>query len=423
MTVIRKIAGTGCGCDDIARPGSLISIDEALSRIEGLTQAAPETELVTLAQAVGRVLAQPVQSRGMVPPFDNAAMDGFAIHTGDLCGDGPWSLAIGGRIAAGDIPLCELRRKEAIQVFTGAPVPKGADAVVMQEQVLRSDTHIRLTGLVKPGSNIRRVGEDMAMGRIVVPAGRSLSPRDIAACAAAGYQAVPVIRRIRAALLVTGDEVVQQGQTRGAAAIWDVNTPMLSAAIAAPGIDLCSIQIAGDTRHGLRAQLAELSQKVDLIVTTGGISVGEEDHVKPALSDLSARIAFSGVAVKPGKPVSFGHVGRAAWLGLPGNPLSAFVTWQIFGAALCRSLSGQTQGAVRRRHVVLQRVLHHKPGRCELRLAGLTGFDSAGREVVDFVDATRSGRVSQLSDMDGLLFIPAETEDLPGGALVEFHPF
>ncbi|WP_342456110.1 hypothetical protein [Phaeobacter gallaeciensis] len=121
--------------------------------------------------------------------------------------------------------------------------------------------------------------------------------------------------------------------------------------------------------------------------------------------------------------MSFGHVGRAVWLGLPGNPLSAFVTWQIFGSALFRSLSGAAQRPVRRRHVVLQHTLHHKPGRCELRLARLTGFDSAGREIAEFAEATHSGRVSLLPEMDGLLFIPADTEELPCGALVEFHPF
>lgn len=423
MTVIQKIESNGCGCDDLAPRGSLISIDEGLTRIARLTQPVPETELVPLAQAVGRVLAKSVRSLGMVPPFDNAAMDGYAIHAGDLSGEGPWSLPVEGRVAAGYVPSNKLSRGSAMQVLTGAPVPDGANAVVMQEQVQRTGNHIRLKAVVKRGNHIRCAGEDMAPGKIIVRAGRSLTARDIAACAAAGQESVCVTRRVRVALLITGDEVVQQGQTRGAAAIWDVNTPMLSTAIATPDIELCSVQVAGDTGHELRVQLGDLSQKVDLIVTTGGISVGEEDHVKPALSELSAKIAFSGVALKPGKPVSFGHVGRAFWLGLPGNPLSAFVTWQIFGAAVRSSLTGQSQRPVRRRHVVLQRALHHKPGRCELRLTRLTGFDGAGRDIADFAEATHSGRVSLLPEMDGLLFIPADTEELPCGALVEFHPF
>lgn len=422
MTVFQKIDGNGCGCDDLAPRGALISITEALARIARATRAAPEPELVSLPQAAGRVLARPVRSLGMVPPFDNAAMDGYAINTGDLTGGGPWTLPVVGRVAAGYVPGKRLARGSAMQVFTGAPVPGGANAVVMQEQVTRSGNRIRLNGKIKPGAHIRRAGEDMIGGQIVVEAGRSLAPGDIAACAAAGHDRVSVTRRLRVALLITGDEVVQQGQPKGGAAIWDVNTPMLSAAITARGVALTSVQVAGDTRPELRAQLERISRQVDLIVTTGGISVGEEDHVKPALSELSAQIVFSGVALKPGKPVSFGQIGRAYWLGLPGNPLSAFVTWQVFGAALCDVLSGQTMGSVRRRHVVLQRALHHRPGRCELRLARLTGFDGLGRETVDFVDVTQSGRVSQLPRMDGLIFVPSDAEELPEGALAEFHP-
>lgn len=423
MTVIQQIEGNGCGCDDLVRETPLISIDEALARIAQKTQMVSETQLVPLAQATGRVLAASVRSLGMVPPFDNAAMDGYAINTADLSGDGPWDLRVAGRIAAGHTPVEKMSPNSAIQIFTGAPVPDGADAVVMQEQVQRNRGRILLKKRIKTGNHIRQAGEDMSAGKIIVAAGRVLSSRDIAACAAAGHAKVTVTRRIRVALLITGDEVVHPGQAKGSAGIWDINTPMLSAAITSPDIKLSSVQVAGDTRCTLRAQLNELARQADLIVTTGGISVGEEDHVKPVLSELGANIAFRGVALKPGKPVSFGQVGQAYWLGLPGNPLSAFVTWQIFGTAVRNCLTGQTQSSFRRRHVILQRALHHKTGRCELRLGRLCGFDGSGLEVVDCADATYSGRVAQLSEMDGLLFIPADAEMLPGGALVEFHPF
>jgi molybdopterin molybdotransferase len=232
-----------------------------------------------------------------------------------------------------------------------------------------------------------------------------------------------VTRRTRIALLVTGDEVVQAGQLRSAAGIWDINTPMMTAAMTTPGIEFCGAFVAADTRTALRRQLQGLADDVDLIVTTGGISVGEEDHVKPALAELGGTILFSGVAMKPGKPVSFGKVGRAYWLGLPGNPLSAFVTWQVFGSAVCAALAGKSTGKTASRHVVLSHPLIHRPGRCEFRLARLTGFDAEGREVVDFPNATHSGRVAQLPDMDGLLFVPADAETLPRGALVEFQSF
>lgn len=423
MTLIQRIESSSCGCDRPTGTAALFSVDYALSRIACATRANAQTEKVSLAHASGRVLAHPVKALGMVPPFDNSAMDGFAICTEALQGAGPWTLDVVGRIAAGQSNAAELPFFGAVQIFTGAPVPVGADAVVMQEDVRRYGDKISLDRGIKSGSHIRRAGEDMACGTTVLPAGRLLSPKDIAACAAAGHAIVCVTRPTRVVLLVTGDEVFQAGEARSAAGIWDVNTPMLSAAMASSDIEFCGSFVAADTRDALRKQLEELACGVDLIVTTGGISVGEEDHVKPALMDLGGTIEFSGVAMKPGKPVSFGHVKSAYWLGLLGNPLSAFVTWQVFGPAVCAALSGKTSPRSCRRHVALSRDLVHKPGRCEFRLARLTGFNGAGLEEVDFPDTTNSGRVAQLTEMDGLLFVPAETEALPSGALMEFQTF
>lgn len=423
MTAFPRIDGNRCGCDEVSQPGTLISIDAALAKIERLARGVSEFETVALSQSLGRVLAVSVRAAGMVPAYDNAAMDGYAVHTQDLQIDAQTELPVVGRIAAGHAPPTRLERRTAMQIFTGAPVPEGANAVVMQELVSRQGDRIRLNSNVLPGDHIRRTGEDMLKGKIIVPAGRSLSARDIAACAAAGHERVKVARRVRVALLVTGDEVTPQGQVTGAASTWDVNTPMLRAAISAPGIDLCHVQIARDCQHHVQSQLQEIAKTSDLIVTTGGISVGDEDHVKPALSALSAQIAFSGVAMKPGKPVSFGRLGNAYWLGLPGNPLSAFVTWHLFGTVLCDCLAGRSPERLGRRHVILQRALHHKPGRCELRLGRLSGFVGSGLEVVDFPEASHSGRVSLFGEMDGLLFIPADADVLPKGSLVEFQPF
>lgn len=423
MTLLQRLENAACGCDNLTSAKALISVDDAMARIARTARAISQTQQVPLAQASGRTLAHSVRALGSVPPFDNAAMDGYAINTASLNGAGPWDLAIAGRIAAGQSDAPDLPAFAAVHIFTGAPVPAGADAVVMQEDVRRCGTSIRLHRMVAPGANIRRAGEDMTSGITLLPFGRHLSAKDIATCAAAGHAEVCVTRRTRIALLVTGDEVCSAGQTRGDSGIWDVNTPMLSAAITAPDVEFCGAFVAADTRAALRAQLYGLSKDVDLIVTTGGISVGEEDHVKPALADLGGSIVFSGVAMKPGKPVSFGRVRGAYWLGLPGNPLSAFVTWHLFGAALSTALAGKLRSQTARRHVVLSRPLEHRLGRCEFRLARLTGFDAEGREVVDFSDATQSGRVAQLPDMDGMLIVPADAEGLPQGALVEFQPF
>lgn len=423
MTIVQPILASSCGCDRADGKATLISLDEALALIKREAPAIGETELVPLAQAKGRVLATAVRALGMTPPFDNAAMDGYALHTSALSGDGPWTLEVTGRVAAGQAPASALQRDSAVQIFTGAPLPKGADAVVMQEDVERLGSRITLNRIVLPGSHIRKAGEDMTKGKIVLPSGRCLTARDIAACAAAGHSSVMVTRCLRVALLVTGDEVVQQGKARQLAGIWDVNTPMLASAAALPFVKLVAVQHQADSRESLQGQLQRLAGVADLIMTTGGISVGEEDHVKPALLKIGGKLVFSGVALKPGKPVSFGKLGSAFWLGLPGNPLSAFVTWQIFGRALCEALAGQSFSQTPRRNVILARSLHHKAGRCELRLARLAGCDGNGRDVVQFGDTTHSGRVSELATADGLLFIPADAETLPSGAMLEFLPF
>jgi molybdopterin molybdotransferase len=292
----------------------------------------------------------------------------------------------------------------------------------MQEEVKRTGSSIRIERWPKPGLNIRRAGSEMGAGATVVQQGRRLDARAIAACAAAGTGTVTVRRRLRVALLVTGDEIRDAGADRAGAQIWDVNTPMLTALLTQPHLDLVAVEQGVDSRDGLYLQIAEMAASADLVITTGGISVGEEDHVKPVLLSLGGDIHFSGVAIKPGKPVSFGTVRGAFWLGLPGNPLSAFVTWQIFGTALVARLAGDA-GQGKRRHVVTGMAISRKAGRCELRPATCAGFDGLGREVVTFEAETHSAHVRSLPVADGLIFLPADCDVLPAGALVEFQPF
>ncbi|WP_349361161.1 gephyrin-like molybdotransferase Glp [Stappia sp.] len=423
MTVHQAIASPGCGCDSRDMLRSLIGIDEGLARIAAHAAPVRRTEAVALDKAAGRILARPVRARCPAPAFDNAAMDGYAVATSALTGRGPWELRVEARIAAGQATPTSVAGGGAARIFTGAPIPDGADAVVMQEEVLRDGDHIHLSRRPAPGLNIRRSGSDMARGARVLNTGRRLGPRDIAACAAAGAGVLRVRRKPRVALLVTGDEVRHAGGPREAAQIWDVNTPMLTASLAAAGVDVVAAAHGADTPAGLAGQLADMAARADLIVTTGGISVGDEDHVRPAVDALTGEILFSGVAIKPGKPVSFGRIGQAAWLGLPGNPVAAFVTWQVFGMALIRALTGETPGAPTRRHVVTANEIRRKPGRCELRPATLEGVDGQGREIVRFEDATHSARVGLLAEADGLMFLPADADFLPAGSLVEFQPF
>ena len=423
MTIHQAIVSLGCGCDGQDALKSGISVDEALSRIAAHVKPVGGTEAVSLSQAVGRILADPVRSQSMAPPFDNAAMDGYAVVTSALMGNGPWVLPVVARVPAGEGAADPLFGTSAARIFTGAPIPEGADAVVMQEDVTRDGEIIQLNRRPAPGLHIRQAGSDMAAGATILDPGYRLGPREIAACAAAGAGIVRVRRRLRVALLVTGDEVRKAGGSRTSAQIWDVNTPMLTAMLGGACLDLIATAHGADDRLGLARQLDDMATRADLVITTGGISVGEEDHVKPVIAGLGGETLFSGVAIKPGKPVSFGRIGPAFWLGLPGNPLSAFVTWQVFGTALIRGLMGDARSGPARRLVAAAAAIRRRPGRCELRPASLAGFDAHGREVVSFEATTHSGRVGRLPQADGLMFLPAEAEHLPAGALVEFQPF
>jgi len=423
MTVYQAIASPGCGCDVQDLRHSLISIDDALARIALHVAPVRRSEAVGLEHAFGRILSQPIKSRSMAPPFDNAAMDGYALDTSALTGNGPWALQVVARVPAGEQTTTSLAGATAVRIFTGAPIPDGVDAVVMQEDVTRVGDVITVFRRPASGLNIRQTGSDMAKGATVLDEGKRLDSRDIAACAAAGAGIVRVRRRLRVALLVTGDEVRRAGSARDVAQIWDVNTPMLTASLASAGVKVLHSAYCADNRADLVRQLGSLAAQTDLVITTGGISVGEEDHVKPAFMDLTGETLFSGVAIKPGKPVSCGRIGTTLWLGLPGNPVSAYVTWQVFGMALIRGLTGEVAHAPVRRHVVTAASIHRKPGRCELRPATLAGFDANGREIVQFDGASHSARVGRLPLADGLMFLPADAESLPAGALVEFQPF
>ncbi|REC55162.1 molybdopterin molybdenumtransferase MoeA [Rhodosalinus sediminis] len=424
MTAIDRLIGPGCGCDAGEGAGAAISLDAALERIAAHAAPVAGTEALSPAAAAGRILARPVAARAAAPPFDNAAMDGYAVATRALSGEGPWWLAVTDRVTAGQGAPAPLPGAMAARIFTGAPIPPGADAVVMQEHVHREGDAIRIDARPAPGLNLRRAGEDMAAGQLVLDAGRRLGPREIAAAAAAGADRLHVRRPLRVALMVTGDEVQPAGVARAAAAaIPDVNTPMLAAALAGPAVELVAVAHGGDDRAALTRRIADLAARADLVVTTGGLSVGEADHVAPALAALGAEVCFAGVAIKPGKPVAFGRLGAATWLGLPGNPLAAFVSWHLFGRALLRRLAGQTHPVPARRHVVTATAIHRTPGRCEIRPAAIAGCDAEGREIVRFEASTQSGRVAGLPGADGLMFLPAEADHLPAGALVEFEPF
>ena len=420
MTIAQTFETSGCGCDSHDLLAGLTSLGDALKAGLAVVRPMPCIEGVSLQNALGRVLAADVLAKSMMPPFENSAMDGYAVQMADFQGDGPWTFPVGDRIAAGDKTPGHFSANTSARIFTGAPIPRGADVVIMQEAAIVGEQGITFKDRPSPGQNIRRMGEDVLKGAVILAAGRRFDCREIAAAAAAGCDRVQVYKRPRVAVICTGNEIVRQGALRGDGAIYDVNGPMLRATIAQAGAELVSLLYVEDCPEQLAATLKDLSHKVDMIITTGGVSVGEEDHVPKAVMDAGGGICVAGVAIKPGKPVMLGHIGQAAYVGLPGNPVSALVTWTVLGAPMLAKLCGATKRVAQRRYVTPATQLRHRSGRCEYRPAKLVGRDAMGRDIVETRNRVHSAQLGPLVECDGLVLIPGDVDTLHPGDLLEF---
>ena len=326
-------------------------LDEALVRL--LAQARPpmESEWVSTFDADGRVLAQDVVAQMTVPPLDNSAMDGYAVRSAD-CAVAGVVLPVSQRIAAGSVGQ-PLAPGTAARIFTGAPVPAGADAVVMQEdtEALDDGKHVRIRLAPKPGLAIRRAGEDVARGAIVLAKGEQLTPASTGLAAGIGLDRLPVARRPRVAMFSTGDELVTPGTVAPEAmppgAIYNSNRYFLRGLLQRLGCEVTDLGIVPDSLEATVDALRGAAAGHDLILTSGGVSVGEEDHVKPAVTRLGALDLWQ-IAIKPGKPFAYGHVKRAGggaahFIGLPGNPVSSFVTFLLLVRPFVLALQGATK--------------------------------------------------------------------------------
>lgn len=418
MTSVGDTAGLACGCDRHAARGGLVSVEEALAIIGREVRPVPGCETVPLAAARGRVLAAEVRAATAMPRFDNAGMGGYALRLSDLRGAPPWELPVAGTLRAGEGRGLALSPGTAVRIFTGAPLPAGAEAVVMQEETEPTHVGIRLRRRPAPGANIRRRSEDLAEGARVLAAGTRLGPREIGAAAAAGAGHLTVRRRPRIALLTTGDELVPAGAALPGGAIWDANTPMMRAAVEAAGAELADCRAAPDRLEETEALLARLSEEADLLVTTGGVSVGAADFIAPALARLGGATCFAGVAIKPGKPVTLARLEPALVLALPGNPVSALVVWQVLGLPLLDRLAGATKRRLPF-PVTSAEPIRHRPGRTEYRPAR---WRNPGALTVDVAAAVHSGRIASLSGTDGLVRLPAGSETIAPGTPLDFLP-
>ncbi|MDD7972324.1 gephyrin-like molybdotransferase Glp [Roseinatronobacter alkalisoli] len=409
---------TICGCD--SAPG-LVPVDQAIARALELAPRLHGVDLLPTGAATGRVLAQDIAAPVPLPLFDNAAMDGYALCLDDLSGPGPWVLPVAGQTRAGDRPGV-IRRGQAQRILTGAPVPDGADAVIAQEQVMRSGGAISIATAPRPGQHIRRCGEEIAIGARLLAAGRTIGAREAAALAAAGLRDVPVTRRLRVAILCSGSELVTPGASLAPGQIWDSNHAMLAAALDRAWIARIALPACADDVDALCAAVDKAATQADIVITTGGVSTGDEDHMARVIARLGGRIAVMKLAMKPGKPLSVGLLGRALWLGLPGNPVAAYVTWHVVGQILAGRMAGLTTTGPVKTLAALAAPVRHKPGRCEYRPAHILGHDARGVLQVACMDGAGAQQIAQLARADALVMIPSEAEQMACGDLVEVLP-
>ena len=394
------------------------SLEDAVARI---AQHPPVSgiERVDLSEGTSRILAEDVTAPRPVPEYDNSAVDGYAFRMSDLPADG--RMPISGRAAAGHPFRGRLPPRTAVRIFTGGVIPDEADTVAMQEDCSPEDGMIVLPTTLELGANRRLAGDDIAQNATVLFGGTRLRPQDIGIAAAVGRSTLLVHRRIQVAVIATGDELRPPGQPLPPGCIHDSNRHALIAAVRALGAEVTDYGVIPDKVALIGEALASAAREHDLVITSGGVSVGEEDHVRPAVQEIGS-LEFWKLAIKPGKPVAIGEVAGVPYIGLPGNPVSAMVTFWLIGRPLILRLMGASNVSLPRFQVVSAFHHHHTPGRREF-LRGRVCADAAGTMRASVYHSASSGMLSSLVWSDGLIEVHEDVGDVNVGDVLPYLPY
>ena len=413
--------------NDDCKAGSeakVISVDIAAAKAVAIAAAVRETDQVALFEAAGRVLANDIHASIDLPPFDNSAMDGYAVRLADFAGTGPWTFRFGGRIAAGEHPPDnQAATGVALRIFTGAPVPSGCDAVVMQEHCERANDSVIIHGRPRPGENVRHAGEDVRAGNRLLVAGDALSPQKLALLAGQGLAEVEVLRKVRIGLISTGTELQDVGEPLGRGQIYNTNRVMLRAMLAGiPWAEIIDYGIVPDRRDDLATAFGEAAQSCDVLVTTGGVSAGEEDHVVSAFGRHGGTLDVLKVAMRPGKPVKIGMIGSMLFAGLPGNPNAALVTFRQIALPAIRTIAGLANVGPHWSPAVAGFKYEKRLGRTEFVPVRMTGRDEFGRPVLEMLGRGSSASLSAMAQAEGIALLPPEIPTIQQGMALTYEP-
>jgi molybdopterin molybdotransferase len=413
--------------DCFAFNGPLLPVAEAEQLIAARVNPVSGREKVLLREALGRVLATDIVAPVDLPPFDNSAVDGYAVRGEDIDAAREQRLAIVDRVAAGHAPTHAVKSGQAVRIFTGAPMPPGADTVFMQEDCRIDGAHVIVPPGLSRGANRRLAGEDIRAGAVALPAGRRLSAQDVALVAALGLTSIEVRRRVRVALFSTGDEIAEPGSPLAGAALYDSNRYLLAAAVARFGVEVTDLGILRDEPKTLAGAIAAAAADHDLVLTSGGVSTGEADYVRGAVETVG-RIVFWRVAIKPGRPVAMGVIpgGKsgeaAAFVGLPGNPVAVFVTFVRVVRPLLLRLAGALPEPLVAMPARAAFSYKKRKGRREyVRVALRSGADG----MLDAVKYPQDGAgvLTSLTETDGLAELGEDVTNIEPGAMVGFLPY
>jgi len=400
----------------------MISVEEALQTI--LKEIKPlGLESVPINSALGRVLGEDIAARGNNPPWDNSAMDGYALKAADTDGatpEKPARLKVIYDLPAGQTPKAPINKGEAVRIMTGAPVPEGADAIVMVERTSTEEGSVLVKTAAKSGDHIRRGGEDFKAGETVIGNGALVRPAEVSMLATCGVPFVFVHKRPRVAVISTGDELCDLNEVPPMGKITNSNGYALAALVAAAGATPIQLGIARDNRDSLKEKLT-LAMSADCIVSSGGVSVGDYDFVKDVLKELGSSMKFWKVAIKPGKPLAFGVIGGKPAFGLPGNPVSSMVVFEQFVRPSLLKMAGRKDLFRKSFPAKLTKDIRIKPGRMNFLRAE---FQTDGAEFsVTPLDGQGSGMISTMVRANSFIIVPQDSEGFKTGDIVKVQPF